>query len=51
MHNPENTAADYHRIPLTELEQRLNCNSAGLDSDEAARRLKNVGNNDTNTTG
>lgn len=46
MRNSENTAADHHRILLSELERRLNCNSAGLDSSEAARRLAAYGSNE-----
>ncbi len=38
--------ADPHRIPLAELEQRLHCSSAGLDSADAARRLSEYGNNE-----
>lgn len=37
---------DQHRIPLTEMEQRLNCTSAGLDSTEVERRLSQYGNNE-----
>ncbi len=48
MNNHENTAliADPHRIPLAELEKRLNCSSAGLDSTEASRRLSEFGSNE-----
>ena len=37
---------DQHRIPLAELEQRLDCSSAGLGSAEAARRLAEYGSNE-----
>ncbi len=39
-------AADQHRIPLSELEQRLGCTSAGLSSAEASRRLAEYGSNE-----
>ncbi|HUX83427.1 MAG TPA: HAD-IC family P-type ATPase [Halothiobacillus sp.] len=38
--------ANQHRIPLAELEQRLNCSSAGLGSADAARRLSEFGGNE-----
>ena len=37
---------DEHRIPLSELEQRLNCTSNGLDSTDAVRRLSKYGSNE-----
>lgn len=37
---------DQHRIPLAELEQRLNSTRAGLGSAEAARRLSEYGSNE-----
>lgn len=40
------TASDQHKIPLAELEQRLHCNSTGLDSSEAALRLSAYGGNE-----
>ncbi len=39
-------ADDSHRIPLCELEQRLDCSSDGLSSTEAARRLLKTGSNE-----
>ena len=39
-------AADQHRIPLPELEQRLNCTSAGLGSADADQRLSEYGSNE-----
>jgi len=46
--DPQDEAAitDPHRIPLAELEHRLQSTSAGLDSDDAARRLAQYGNNE-----
>jgi sodium/potassium-transporting ATPase subunit alpha len=38
--------ADQHRIPLVELERRLDCTTAGLDGAEAARRLAEYGSNE-----
>ncbi|MBK7663748.1 MAG: cation-transporting P-type ATPase [Sterolibacteriaceae bacterium] len=38
--------ADQHRIPLSELAQRLNCSGEGLDSAEATRRLAEYGSNE-----
>ncbi len=38
--------ADQHRIMLSELEQRLKCTGAGLDSVDAARRLQEYGGNE-----
>lgn len=38
--------ADEHRIPLSELESRLNCTSAGLNNAEALRRLSQYGSNE-----
>ncbi len=38
--------ADQHRIPLSELELRLNCTSAGLNITDAGRRLSEFGNNE-----
>jgi sodium/potassium-transporting ATPase subunit alpha len=48
MRIPEDLAAttDYHKIPLPELEQRLNCTCAGLDSNDATRRLADYGSNE-----
>ena len=48
MSKPETTTAktDEHRIPLSELEQRLNCTSNGLDSTDAVRRLSKYGSNE-----
>lgn len=37
---------DEHRIPLTELQQRLDCPLIGLEKTEAARRLKRYGFNE-----
>jgi len=39
-------SADQHQIPLEELEQRLNCTTAGLESAEAFRRLSEYGGNE-----
>lgn len=46
--NPEagQALADQHRIELSELEQRLNCTCAGLDSVNALRRLSQYGSNE-----
>jgi sodium/potassium-transporting ATPase subunit alpha len=38
--------ADQHKIPLTELEQRLRCNATGLNSTDATRRLNEYGSNE-----
>ncbi len=38
--------ADEHRIPLSELEGRLNCPSTGLNNAEAQRRLPQYGSNE-----
>ncbi|MFA6971042.1 MAG: HAD-IC family P-type ATPase [Gallionella sp.] len=48
MNNHENSAAvaDQHQIPLTVLEQRLNCTSAGLGHADAAGRLTEYGKNE-----
>ena len=40
------TISDQHRIPLTELERRLNCTTAGLGGTEAAARLTQYGYNE-----
>lgn len=37
---------DQHQIPLAELEQRLNCSSAGLSHADAAQRLSKDGSNE-----
>lgn len=42
----EDRAADQHRIPLAELQHRLNCTDAGLDSADAASRLSEYGGNE-----
>lgn len=39
-------SSDQHRISLPELEQRLNCTSAGLGSADAVRRLSEYGSNE-----
>lgn len=48
MSNGENAimTGDQHRVPLSELEQRLNCTSSGLGSTEAVRRLAEYGSNE-----
>ena len=48
MLNPEDEAVitDQHRISLAELEQRLNCTIAGLDSTDAGKRLAQYGSNE-----
>ncbi len=46
MSNTAAATADQHQIPLEELAQRLNATSAGLESDEAARRLSEFGSNE-----
>ncbi len=46
MSNNPTATADEHKIPLEELEQRLNATSAGLESVEAARRLTEYGTNE-----
>lgn len=48
MNYHENNAAiaDQHQIPLSELEQRLNCTKAGLSNADAAQRLTEFGSNE-----
>ncbi|MFA6920430.1 MAG: HAD-IC family P-type ATPase [Gallionella sp.] len=45
-HETITVKTDEHRIPLSELEQRLNCTSNGLDSTDAVRRLSKYGSNE-----
>jgi sodium/potassium-transporting ATPase subunit alpha len=47
-HKDKAVVADQHRISLAELEQRLNCTSAGIDNKEATRRLSEYGSNELN---
>jgi sodium/potassium-transporting ATPase subunit alpha len=48
MSNPEDkvAVADQHKISLAELEQRLKCTDAGLNNNEATRRLSEYGSNE-----
>lgn len=42
----KSATADQHRIPLSELERRLNCTGAGLGNAEAVQRLSGYGSNE-----